>query len=66
MADQELRDKNNRLLGKIVQRSDGKLEGRDASNRFKGIYDPKRDETHDSSNRLIGKGNMLAILITNP
>lgn len=51
MADQELRDRSNRLLGKIKQRSDGKLEGRDASNRLKGTYDPKRDETRDSSNR---------------
>ena len=29
MADQELRDRNNRYLGKIVTRSDGKLELRD-------------------------------------
>jgi hypothetical protein len=66
MADQELRDKSNKLLGKIKQLSNGKLEGRDASNRLKGTYDPKSNETRDSSNRLIGKGNMLAILITDP
>ena len=66
MTDQILRDRNNRLLGKIKQRSDGRLEGRDASNRLKGTYDPKKDETRDSSNRLVGKGNMLATLITDP
>lgn len=66
MSDHELRDKKNRLLGKIKERSDGKLEGRDASNRLRGTYDPKTDVTHDSSNRLVGKGNMLSMLITDP
>lgn len=63
MADQELRDKNHRLLGKIKTLSTGKLEIRDASNRLKGTYDPKMNETRDSSHRLIGKGNLLATLL---
>jgi hypothetical protein len=63
MADQELRDRNNRLLGKIKQLSNGKLEGRDASNRLKGTFDPSSNETRDQNNSLVGKGNMLAILI---
>ena len=63
MADQELRDKSNRLIGKIKQLSNGKLEGRDASNRLKGTYDPKTNETRDPSNQLVGKGNMLSMLI---
>jgi hypothetical protein len=66
MADQEIRDRHNKLLGRIKQRSDGKLEGRDASNRLKGTYDPKRNETRDASNRLVGKGNLLPVLITDP
>lgn len=64
MADQELRDRSNRLIGKIKQRSDGKMEGRDASNRLKGTYDPRTNETRDASNRVVGKGNLLATLIT--
>lgn len=63
MADQELRDRSNKLLGKIKSLSNGKLEIRDASNRLKGTYDPKRNETFDSSNRLVGKGNLLATLL---
>jgi hypothetical protein len=63
MADQELRDSSNRLIGKISTSSNGKQEIRDASNRLKGSYDPKSNETRDSSNRLVGKGNLLATLL---
>ena len=63
MADKELRDKSNRLLGKIKTLSNGKLELRDASNKLKGIYDPKINETRDASNRHVGKGNLLGTLL---
>jgi hypothetical protein len=63
MADQELRDKHNKLLGKIKTRSDGKLELRDSHNTLKGTYDPKRDETRDPHNSLVGKGNLLTTLL---
>jgi hypothetical protein len=63
MADYELRDRNSRLIGKIKQLSNGKLEGRNASDRLKGTYDPNTDETRDQSGRLVGKGNMLSMLI---
>lgn len=63
MADQELRDKHNRLLGKIKTLSNGTLELRDAHNILKGTYDPKRNETRDSHNRLVGKGNLLTTLL---
>ena len=63
MKDQELRDRSNRLLGKIKTRSDGKLELRDSSNRLKGTYNPKNNETRDPSNRLVGKGNLLTTLL---
>ena len=57
MADQELRDRNNRLIGKIRTRSDGKLELRDPFDFFKGIYDPKTNETRDKDSMFVGKGN---------
>ncbi|MGH7146724.1 MAG: hypothetical protein ACREIJ_02330 [Nitrospiraceae bacterium] len=66
MADQELRDRSNRLIGKIKQFSNGKLEGRDASNRLKGTYDPKTNETRDANNGFVGKGNMLSMMIMDP
>jgi len=62
MADQELRDRSNKLLGKIKDRG-GKLELRDASNKLKGKYDPKSNVTRDANNRLVGKGNLLTTLL---
>lgn len=66
MKDQELRDKNGRLLGKIKLLSNSKLEGRDASGRLKGTYDMRSNETRDSSGRLVGKGNLLSNLVLAP
>jgi hypothetical protein len=63
MADQELRDKHNKLLGKIKTLSSGKLEIRDAHNKLKGTYDPKTNQTRDEHNKLVGKGNMLSTLL---
>jgi len=63
MADQQLRDKMNRLIGTIKTHSDGKLEIRDDMNRLKGTYDPKSNETRDDMNRSVGKGNLLAMLL---
>jgi hypothetical protein len=62
MGVQELRDKSNRLLGKIKEVG-GKLELRDANNKLKGKYDPKTDQTRDASNKLVGKGNLLTTLL---
>jgi len=64
MADQELRDKSGKLIGKIKTQTTGKLEVRDVAGRLKGTYDPKADQTRDPIGRLVGKGNMLASLIT--
>lgn len=63
MADQEIRDKNNKLLAKIKTLSNGKQEIRDPNNRLLGTYDPKNNETRDPNNRLVAKGNVLASLI---
>lgn len=59
-----LKDSNNRPVGKVKVLSNGKLEGRDANGRLKGTYDPRSNETRDSNGRLVGKGNLLAALIT--
>jgi hypothetical protein len=63
MTDQKLRDRNGRLLGIIKTLRDGKIELRDPTNRLKGIYDPKRNETRDHIGRLVGKGNLLTTLL---
>jgi hypothetical protein len=63
MADQELRDSHNNLLGKIKTSSDGKKEIRDSHNNLKGTYNPKNNETRDSHNNLVGKGDLLSSLL---
>ena len=63
MATQELRNKNNKLLGKIHTLSNGVLEIRDATNKLKGKYDPKTNQTRNASNSLVGKGNLLSSLL---
>lgn len=61
---QQLRDSNNRPIGTITVTTNGKLEGRDANGRLKGTYDPKSDQTKDSNGRVVGRGNMLAAVVT--
>ena len=60
----ELRDSNGRIVGKIVFIANGKQEGRDSNGRLKGTYDEKANTTRDSNGRTVGKGNLLAALIT--
>lgn len=63
MADQDLRDRNGNLLGKIKTQSSGKLELRDKNGNLKGTYDPKKNETRDRNGNLVAKGNMLTTLL---
>jgi hypothetical protein len=63
MADEELRDRSGRLLGKIRARGDGKLELRDPVGRLKGTYNPQNRQTRDRAGRLVGTGNLLAALL---
>jgi|GEM_PF-912992 len=58
-----LKQQDSRLLGRIKTLRDGKIELRDPTNRLKGIYDPKRNETRDHTGRLVGKGNLLTTLL---
>lgn len=63
MAYQDLRDSGGRLIGRIEIKSDGNLELRDSGGRLKGNYDPKSNQTRDSSGRLVGTGNILTTLL---
>ena len=63
MADQEIRDKNRRLLGKIKSISGGRFEIRNATGKLLGKYDPKQNETRNASGGLVGKGNQLTTLL---
>ena len=63
MADQELRDRNGSLIGKIKTLSDGKLELRDRNGSLRGTYNPKNNETRDRNGSLVGKGSILTTLL---
>lgn len=63
MGKQILRDKNNRRMGVIETDSNGIQTIRTTSNKKLGIYNPKTDETRDTANHLIGKGNLLITLL---
>lgn len=62
-VDQQIRDKQGRLLGRIREVSSGRHEARDASGRLLGTYDPKSDQTRDPSGRLLAKGDVLGGLV---
>jgi hypothetical protein len=62
---EDIRDRTGKLLGKIHTLSNGKLELRSASNKKLGTYYPDTNQTRDHSNRLIGKGNLLTLLLDN-
>lgn len=65
LADQEIRDRSNRLLGKIRQVGT-RFEARDPQGRLKGTYDPRDNMTRDPQNRAVAKGNVLSALIMKP
>lgn len=63
MTRKELRGKSNEYLGEIEIDNNGKQIIRDKSNTYKGSYDPRSDETRDAKNALVGKGNLLTMLL---
>lgn len=58
-----LRDRQNKTIGYIVTRSDGKQHLEDVSGHTIGYYDPKQDKTEDRNHRTVGYGNLLATLL---
>ncbi|CAN5567111.1 hypothetical protein BH10CYA1_BH10CYA1_60050 [soil metagenome] len=58
-----LKDRNNHKLGEIRTESNGHQTVFSATNHRLGSYDPKTNETRDSNNRLVGKGNLLSSLL---
>jgi len=61
--DEVLRDNHGRLIGRIKGISNGKFEIRDHTGRLKGRYDAKTNETRDDKGRLVGRGNLLTMLL---
>lgn len=65
MDKQVLRDSHNRQIGVIETDSKGIQTIRTMSNKKLGTYNPKTDQTRDTANHLIGKGNLLVTLLDN-
>lgn len=63
MSEQLLRDRNYRLIARIITRTDGKIEIRDPAYKFLGIYEPVTDRTLDRTYRFVGSGNLLTSLL---
>ncbi len=62
MVRQVMKDSLNRIIG-WREPLGNRVKGCDAIGRLRGWYDPKTDETRDDLNRLVGRGDMLAMLI---
>lgn len=60
MAQQELRDKSGKLLGKI-ETNGNKQTLRDAGGKLLGTFDGM--QTRDAQGILVGKGNLLVSLL---
>lgn len=58
-----LRKWNGEVLGKISEHGD-RLEAYTWRGEYVGWYDKTYDETHEWNGAIIGKGNLLAVLIT--
>jgi hypothetical protein len=60
---QELRDRNGRLLGRIIEMSSTRHEIRNANGNLRGTYNPQYNETRDANGNLVGRGNLLVSLL---
>ncbi|ANY77304.1 hypothetical protein BB934_02925 [Microvirga ossetica] len=64
MPREVLRDPAGRVIGSYEDNAvSGRITARDASGRWLGYYDTRRDETRDAAGRFLAKGNVLASLI---
>lgn len=59
----ELRDTSNKLIGWIEQTAEGRYEVRSQSGQLKGWYDQHTNLTRDAKGKLLGRGNLLSLLL---
>ncbi len=60
---QEFKDRKGNAYGSVHQVG-SRLEVRDKHGNHRGHYDPKTDRTTDQKGNLVGKGNLLATLVS--
>lgn len=59
----ELRDERGRVIGITTARANGDIVLRDVTNAYVGAYTSRTNETRDKRGHLVGKGNLLAMLL---
>jgi YD repeat-containing protein len=59
----QLRDEQGHLLGVIEQLADGNRLARDPQGRLLGGYNARANATRDRTGRLVGEGDLLALLL---
>lgn len=63
-ARQVVRDRHGIVVGAIeLQRLTGKLTARTKQGTLAGLYDPRSGETRDHRGRLVGRSNLLPVLL---
>jgi hypothetical protein len=58
-----IKDKNGRIVGRIMQSDNNTKKAYDATGAFVGVYNESTDITMDSAGRVHAYGNTLADLI---
>lgn len=59
----ELRDETGRVIGITTARANGDITLRDLTNKYVGTYSSRKNETRDRRGKLVGRGNLLSMLL---
>ena len=62
----DLRDKNGKVVGRILESYDKTIKLYDSIGAFKGSYDPRTNKTYDKFGAYYGSGNILAMMLSEP
>ena len=63
MSQEYLKDRLGKVIGRIVTQSDGKLVLYSRLSERLGTYNPRDNVTKDRLGRVVGKGNLLTMLL---
>ena len=63
MSQEYLKDRLGKVIGRIVTQSDGKLVLYSRFSERLGTYNPRDNVTKDRLGRVVGKGNLLTMLL---
>ncbi len=63
MLIETLKDRHGRILGRIYKVNEHKYVIKDRAGRILGYYNTRDDRTYASNGRMIGKGNLLTLLL---